>query len=297
MKLKNIFVNTKLSTKNVIAFAFFLGIAIGIVNRIPILNNTSFQDIAIVLDMWIILAIFIIINCEKWQEAVLKCFLFFLISQPLIYFTELIIDVLFDNANFIDTFILYFNNYYLGSGWFTWTILTIPGSFIAFQIKKNNLLAALILAVSTSYLAFVGLSGLIECLLYHFPYHLLNSLICLFMAYYLIVIIITNKKSRIIATIITFIVMTIGALFLIYENSKPPFVSTVISLENNNKITEFTIDDEKIANAYLEDDSKTLAVQTSTNVGKTIMTITDEFGKTYTYEIISSSKYFEVLEK
>lgn len=296
MKLKNIFRNTKISSKNVIVFAILIGIVIGIVNRIPILNNTSFQDIAVVLDMWVILAIFIIVNCEKWQEAVLKCFLFFLISQPLIYFTEIIIDVLFYNANFIDTFILYFKNYYFGAGWLTWTILTIPGSFIAFQIKKNNILASLILAVATSYLAVVGLRGLIECILYHFPYHLLNSLICLFMAYYLIIIIITNKKPRITAIFITFIAMTIGAIILIFENNKPPFISTTISLENN-KIVDFTIDDETIANAYLEDDSKTLTVKTSTNVGKTTMTITDEFGKTYTYEIVSTSKNFEVLEK
>lgn len=124
--MKKLFGETKISWKFLIIFSVVIGVVVGGLNRIPFLRNTSFQDIAIVLDMWIILAIFVIVNCKSLKEAVAKCFVFFLISQPLIYFTEVIIDVFVSNSDFKTSLILYFRNYYYGAGWLFATILVIP---------------------------------------------------------------------------------------------------------------------------------------------------------------------------
>ena len=211
---KKLFGNTKITWQCLILFAILIGIIVGVLNRISFLANTSFQDIAIVLDMWIVMAIFIIVNCKTWQEAAAKTFIFFLISQPLIYLTEIIIDTL-RGANFTEQFVLYFKNYYIGAGWAIWTLLTIPGAFIAYQIKNNNVLAGIILSVATTYLAFAGAKSLFSSI-YNFPYHLLNGMLCLIAAFILIYIILSNKTARIIAMVITSLGL-IGGIYSFYN--------------------------------------------------------------------------------
>ena len=83
-----------MSWKNVILMAIVTAIITAVLKLLPFLNGTSFQDIAINLECWILFAVFIIVNCKNYKDAAIKCFVFFLISQPLIYFTEVIIDVL-----------------------------------------------------------------------------------------------------------------------------------------------------------------------------------------------------------
>ena len=48
-----------------------------------------------------ILAIFIIVNCKNSKDAIIKCFVFFLISQPLIYLVEIVIDTFINNGNLL----------------------------------------------------------------------------------------------------------------------------------------------------------------------------------------------------
>ena len=57
--MKKLFKTNKITWKNLLIFSILIGILVGIIDRIPILKNTSFQDIAIWVDIWIILAIFI----------------------------------------------------------------------------------------------------------------------------------------------------------------------------------------------------------------------------------------------
>lgn len=289
--MKKLFGNTKITWKFLILFSIILGIGVGILNRIPFLKDTSFQDIAIVLDMWIILAIFMIINCKNVKEAIIKCFIFFLISQPLIYLTEVIIDCLFNNMNFIDRFTLYFKNYYIGAGWLYWTILTIPGAFIAYNIKKDNILSAIILSVATGYLSFVGTNGLINCILNHFPYHLINSLICLSMAFILIFVILNNKKSRIISIIINIIAIILSIILFTKSLNKPINASDEITLDCN--ILDYKVNDENIATALLDENDKTLHIYSSINTGITHITIKCDNNK-YIYEVNSSSKSFDI---
>ena len=52
------------------------------------LADTSLQDPGIYLEAWFVLALFVILNCGSALEAGKKCFVFFLISQPLIYLVQ-----------------------------------------------------------------------------------------------------------------------------------------------------------------------------------------------------------------
>lgn len=293
-KIKKIFGETNITWRFLIVFSIGIGLIVGVLNRIPILNNTSFQDIAVVFDMWIILAIFIIVNCKSWKEAVAKCFIFFLISQPIIYFTEIIIGVLIYKANFRELFTLYFKNYYIGAGWLTWTVLTIPGALIAYQIKKNNVLSAIILSVATTYLTTVGTIGLINTFTNNFPYHLLNDLICLIMAYILIFVILTNKRERIISSVLTTLGVVIGIIFLVYTGNKPILINETIDFDEGIKIVECIVQDENIVKVNLDDEGKYMDVLSSNKVGTTEIKAIDVEGNEYTYIVNSTSKNFEI---
>ena len=209
--LRKLFGDTKITWRTLIISSIVIGVIVGVLNRISFLADTSFQDIAVVFDMWFIIAIFIIINCKSWQEASAKTFVFFLISQPLIYLTEVIIDTI-SGADFLVQFTLYFRNYYIGAGWAIWTLLTIPGAAIAYQIKNDNILSAIVLSVATGYLAFAG-AGSILSAIYDFPHHLLNGIICLVAAFLLIYIILSKKSARIVAIIITIMGLSAGIYY------------------------------------------------------------------------------------
>ena len=87
-KIKKLFGEVNITWKRLIISACVLGIVIGLLNSIPGAYDTSIGDIATYFDFWIIVGVFIIINSKSNKDAALKCFVFFLISQPLIYLVE-----------------------------------------------------------------------------------------------------------------------------------------------------------------------------------------------------------------
>lgn len=72
----------------VCAFAAIIGIYVGVINQIPILYDTSFRDIAVTYEWWVLFALLIVSNCKSAREAGMKCLVFFLISQPIIHSDE-----------------------------------------------------------------------------------------------------------------------------------------------------------------------------------------------------------------
>ena len=65
----------------VCGFAVIIGIYVGVINQIPILHDTSFQDVAVTLEWWVLFAVLIVSNCKSAREAGLKCLVFFLINK------------------------------------------------------------------------------------------------------------------------------------------------------------------------------------------------------------------------
>ena len=135
-----------MSWLTVILFAVAAGIYTGAVMLIDALEETSFQDIGIAHEWWVFFAVIIVVNCNKSWEAMLKCFVFFLVSQPLVY----IVQILFGSLT-IDKAWLYY-----GGVWLPATFLTLPGGFIAYHCKKQNLLGAVILGLGNTIQAFMG---------------------------------------------------------------------------------------------------------------------------------------------
>ena len=55
---------------------------------LPVFQNTSFSTIVVTFEVWILFGITIIMNSRSNLDSALKCFVFFLISQPLVYLLQ-----------------------------------------------------------------------------------------------------------------------------------------------------------------------------------------------------------------
>lgn len=162
--LHKIFGGMKMSWPFVIVFAVIAG-AFTALMAITVPRGWSLYQIAATLEAWVVLAVFIIANCKKPSEAALKTFVFFLISQPLVY----LIQVPFSALGF-GLF-----RYY--PYWFLVTVLTFPGAWLGWYIKKDNVPAALILSVMTSLQILIGTDYVRECI-YIFPHMLFAAVFC-----------------------------------------------------------------------------------------------------------------------
>ena len=163
--MKKLFGKINLTWKKLIIFAIVAGVFTALMALIPITKDTSFRDIAISFEWWILFGIIIICNSKSPRDSALKCFVFFLISQPLIY----LIQVPFSPLGF------QLFKYY--KYWFMWTILTIPMGFIGYYINKKNIISLTILLPMLMIVAFQGI-GYFSSVIENFPHHLLSLVAC-----------------------------------------------------------------------------------------------------------------------
>ena len=87
-KLHWLFGGINMAWPKVIVFAVVTGAYTGIVNLIPALHDTSLSSIAVTWEAWVLFALIVACNCKKAWESALKVFVFFLISQPLVYLVD-----------------------------------------------------------------------------------------------------------------------------------------------------------------------------------------------------------------
>ena len=186
----------------VCGFAVITGIYVGIINQIPILHDTSFQDIAVTLEWWVLFAVLIVSNCKSAWEAGLKCLVFFLISQPVIFLVELP-TIGLDKA-------LY---YYTGI-WLPISLLTLPGGAIAFLAKRQNVLGAAILGVGNTIVALMGVSYF-QQILKVFPRHLLTVASCAAIVAVTILGMQKKRRTRLLSAAITVLLTAVIAAWTV----------------------------------------------------------------------------------
>lgn len=203
--MKNKLCNIDMSWKKIIIFAIFAGIYTGVINQVHFLEDTSFRDIAISYECWVFFATIIAINCKKPMESAIKVFVFFLISQSLVFIVELpMIGV--QQA-------LYY--YKL---WFLPIVFTFPGGFIAYFAKKDNLLGTLILSVATLFVGIHAVAYLLECYK-NFPYHILTVIFCLFEIFILTKMLVKRAKFKALIYLITIIGMAVSCYMTVSSES------------------------------------------------------------------------------
>ena len=251
-KLVTWFTTRKMGWGKVIIFAVLTAILTAVLNLIPALEDTSFQDIAISFECWILFAMYIIMNCEKWYEAMLKTFVFFLISQPLIY----LIEVPFNSMGF--GLFQYYGH------WFRITLLTLPGSVIAFLVKRKSWLSVIVLSVADCMLAYLGAMYFWD-MRWDFPHHLLSTVFCVLLALFFIFALLDKKSHRAVAVIIFAAALIIGLIV-----QKPDSVEEFDLPEGE---WTYTVDNGSIADVNVSGDGHAV-IKAKAN-GNDIITFTD----------------------
>ncbi len=231
-KIRKLFGSFRMSWPKVIIFAVITAVYTALINQVPFLHDTSFQDIAVNLECWFLFAVFIIVNCEKWWEASLKTFVFFLISQPLVYLIE---------VPFIGWSVFQYYKY-----WAVITVLTLPGAAIAFLLKKKNLLSVFVLSVATGYLGY-ACASYSRSAISDFPHHLLSAVFCFLLAVFFIIVLLDEKKHRILAAAIFAAAIVCSVIFLNLSNPG----SAVINLGEGD--WSYSIEDDSFFDVEIED--------------------------------------------
>ena len=275
-KIEKLFGNIDLTWKRLIIFALLAGVYTAIMAILPITKDTSFRDITISFEVWILFGIFIIMNSKSSKDSAFKCFVFFLISQPLVY----LLQVPFSSLGW-ELF-----KYY--GYWFKWTIATIPMGFIGFYMKKNKWWGLLIL---TPMLIFLGdhYYMYLRNTMYYFPHHLLSALFCLITLLLYGIGIFKTKVLKIISTSISFIIIVIATI-LAFTNKQvynPTLLASGIDITFDNTYKVY-IDNSKMGNVYIEYDEglEDYVINGAfTKAGKTNMILEDGNGEKIIYTI------------
>ncbi len=163
--MRKLFGGINLTWPKLIIFAVIAGLYTGLMAYLPQTQDTSFADITISFEVWVFFGTIIIMNSKSNLDSALKCFVFFLISQPLVY----LVQVPFSAMGW--GIMSYYKN------WILWTILTLPMGYIGYYLKKDKWWGLFILV---PVMLFVGLhySGFLSEAVSFFPNHLLSTIFC-----------------------------------------------------------------------------------------------------------------------
>ncbi|WP_407382708.1 hypothetical protein [Ruminococcus sp.] len=232
--IKKLFGGLHLTWPKLILFAVIAGVYTGLINQVPFLYNTSFRDIAIFFDRWVLFGILIIMNAKSNLDAALKCFVFFLISQPLVYLVE---------VPFLGWQIMGFYR-----NWILWTILTFPMGFVGYFMKKDKWWG---LAILTPMLALVAIHYhlYLNQTVFSFPRHLYSALFCGVTMLLYALCIFSEKRVRIAGVVISALLLVGMTTWTILQ---PPVYSTEI-IYSSKEADGVDFDDSY--KAYFTDDS------------------------------------------
>ncbi len=207
---KKLFGGLDLSWPKLIIAAVAAGVFTALMAIIPQLHYTSFHAITVSFEVWILFGIVIIMNSHSNLDAALKCFVFFLISQPLVY----LLQVPFSWQGWG---LFQYYRY-----WFLWTLLCFPMGFVGFYMKKGKWWGYLILLpmiVLTAY----SYWGYFSDFLFSSPRYLLICLFCVAAMLVYPLAIFEDRKIKTVGAAISGLLILGATVFCLLN---PPVYST-----------------------------------------------------------------------
>lgn len=274
--MKKLFGGINLTWKKLIIFAILAGVYTAVMTLLPFTKDTSFRDIAVYLEWWILFGIIIICNSKSPLDSALKCFVFFLISQPLVY----LIQVPFNDLGF-GLFMYY-------KYWFLWTLACLPMGFIGYYIKKKSIISMIILLPMLLLIAFMGL-GYYSSVVSNFPHHLLSLIACILMIIVIVCSLFDKTKYKVI--LLSLVTLCVAGYIVLKGGINTPVYETYKTLDNYDIKFEGKI----YISSYDENTKGRVEVVTSTDDVHSIkisgrenekytFTIKDESNKEYKFE-------------
>ena len=286
--IKKLFGGIDLTWPKLIIFAVIAGVFTAVMAIIPALHYTSFHTITVSFEVWILFGILIIMNSKSNLDSALKCFVFFLISQPLVY----LIQVPFSPLGW-----QLFGYYQF---WFIWTLLCFPMGFIGYFMKKDKwwgylILLPMIALTGTSYLSYFS------DFLFYMPRYILIVVFCALAMIFYPVVIFNNKKIRMVGALIgaaAVIALTILGLM------RPPVYSTEIMANSEehplNDTYTVSLADPKYGDAsirYEEGIEDYMLHVDLKKAGDTVLTITAPTGETTEYDLHIEKDTYKVTKR
>ncbi len=288
--MRKLFCSFKLTWIKLIIFAVVAGLYTGVMALLPITANTSFADISISFECWVLFGVLIIINSKTPLDSALKCFVFFLISQPIVY----LVQVPFSSMGW-GIF-----SYY--PRWFVWTLLTFPMGFLGYYMRKEKWWSLLILVPALGFVGYHYIDFFKETLSF-FPAHLLSAVFCALTLIIYPLICFKNKKLRIAGVIISVVILLAGTAFALASGRN--VYNTTLIVSGGSQNVEF----DDTYKAYLEDESfgklnivyeeniKSYMVNAElTKAGETKLILESPDGKRQTFNLDIDRNSFEIKE-
>ena len=156
----------KLTWPGVILYAVGTALLTTVFLVVPIFKDTSFMRMGETLEAWVFFAVILIANAKSPLDSALKTFVFFLISQPLIYLLQ--VPFTWQGWGVFQ----YYRH------WFILTLFTFPAAYIGWYIQKKNWLSLLILMPVLFLLAYLCKDG-VKHVIHAFPHLLIMVVFCI----------------------------------------------------------------------------------------------------------------------
>ncbi len=286
--MKKKFGELNISWKTIIISAILVAIYTALMAIIPALEYTSFHSIVVTFEVWILFGIIIIMNSKSNKESALKCFVFFLISQPLIY----LLQVPFSRLGW--QLLGYYRT------WFIWTLLCLPMGYIGYYIKKDKWWGYLILFPIILLLAY-SYNTYLSDFMFNYPKYILIVLFCIASMIIYPLYLFNNKKIKRTGLIISIIIIIICTIINIIN---PPVYNTIImgSSEENpfNDTYKAYLTDNKYGKVYIiyEDAVEDYMIKAEfKKEGKTTMIIESPDGEKREYELTIKRDTYDIKRK
>lgn len=265
-----LFGGLRMSWPAVILFALGAAVLTAVFLIVPVFEKTSFYRMGVQFEAWILFAVIIMSNCQKPIESALKTFVFFLVSQPLIY----VFQVPFSPMGWG---LLQYYRY-----WFLCTLLTFPMAFVGWYIKRKNWLSLLILSPVLFYLAYTSVFCF-RFTLHHFPLRLVTAVFCLLQFLLYLYAFTANRWQK-----LTGLLVPVAAAVVILLATPRVSLETTAFIPGDPVLTEaaqIQVDNSSLASVSVASTGADSMLRIRANdFGSAALTIRDG-GKTYRYAL------------
>ena len=285
--MKKIFGKIKLTWPLVIITSIILGFYSALMSMTPLFNDTSLTDITVSFEVWILFGIIIIMNSKSAKDSALKCFVFFLISQPIIY----LLQDFFNHSQLFKTYYKY---------WFMWTVACLPMGFIGYYMKKNKWWGLLIL---TPILILLGIhiNTYLSKFMFSPPRHLLTTAFCIATIIIYPLNIFKNRLIKLTGCGISIFIIVIAITLCLLK----PFVYTTDILSSGERYTfddtykAYLVDKKygELNIVYVDNIESFMVHAEFKKAGKTKFVLESPLGKKTTFDINIKSDSYDVEEK